>query len=75
MSKVVAGRELFHVTLQPGPGVGLPALRLALKALLRQYGLRCIAVRISLGSDAPQLEQSREGDVARVNTHTQEDGQ
>lgn len=39
-------RPEFHLTLRPEPGVdGVYALRNALKALLRQHGLRCLSCR------------------------------
>lgn len=38
-------RPVFTVTLRPEPGVDpLPALRAALKRLLRDHGLRCTHV-------------------------------
>jgi hypothetical protein len=38
-------RPVFLLRLQPLPGVNpIAALRLALKALLRRYGLGCISI-------------------------------
>jgi hypothetical protein len=54
----MSDRELFVLMLRPEPGVaGLQALRLALKALLRNHGLRCLRVEIALGDDPPLLEE------------------
>ena len=39
-------RQTFTVVLRPEPGVSaIPALRAALKVLLRRFGLRAISVR------------------------------
>jgi hypothetical protein len=39
------GHPIFTLRLQPLPGVdAVRSLRLALKALLRRYGLRCVSI-------------------------------
>jgi hypothetical protein len=39
------GRPIFTLRLQPLPGVDpIRGLRLALKDLLRRYGLRCVSI-------------------------------
>ena len=61
----MSDRELFVLTLRPERHTnGLQALRLALKALLRNHGLRCVSIRIELGDDRPVLEESTQGRVA-----------
>ena len=41
-------RETYIVTLRSEPGIdGIRALRVALKVLLRRFGLRCISITIS----------------------------
>jgi hypothetical protein len=60
-----SSRETFTITLRPEPGIcGLIALRAALKRLLRDHGLRCTAVRISLPEDPLLLEDLPQRGVA-----------
>jgi hypothetical protein len=43
----LTGRPQFVLTLRPLPGVdGIRALRGVLKRLLRQYGMRCVDLRV-----------------------------
>jgi hypothetical protein len=62
-------RPTFTIQLRAEPGVADPmlALRRALKALLRAYGLRCTALR----REPPLLEQPGQGGVAAELVHTE----
>jgi hypothetical protein len=46
---VAVNRDHYTLTLRPEANAGIQTLRLALKTLLRNYDLRCVAVKIALG--------------------------
>jgi hypothetical protein len=70
LTSLTMTRESFVITLRPEPGTaGLQALRLALKTLLRSYGLRCTKIEIVLGDAPPLLKEPLQGDIANVVTH------
>jgi hypothetical protein len=63
---MIPTRPIFVVSLRPEPGVDpLRALRAALKSLLRQYGLKAIAVRERDRRQEEAEAQLREQQAAR----------
>jgi hypothetical protein len=51
---MTAERPIFVLRLQPGPGVdGVRALRVALKFLLRRWGLRVISIDEEKNAQSP----------------------